>query len=207
MISPKQCQENAVCQWASKSGSLTPTPGGRCIFLRGFKWTYFPLCGVCRRQFYGYGIVHWVFQVFLSGPVNTLCKFVEIVELLQTNIWMKLKFPKCQHKFKMWRCSRLSRQQIYPCCTWRHEPWPEKFQQLALGMAADGKPAEGQGSGIGAGHQLPSKKVYCCLKGKWAEKSLIQFLPLHVVWLKSPHLLLFCKGSGNSSNSSSFVAG
>lgn len=94
---------------------------------------------------------------------------------------MKLKFPKCQHKLKMWRCSKLSRQQIYACCNWRYEPWPEKFQQLALGMAADGKPAKGQGSGITAGHQFPSKKIYCCLKGKWAEKLLIQFLALHVV--------------------------
>lgn len=30
---------------------------------------------------------------------------------------------------------------------------------------------------------------------------------LHVVWLKSAHLLVFCRGSGNSSNPSSFVAG
>lgn len=128
--------------------------------------------------------VPWVLCCILDIPgipVNTLCKLVDSVELLRTSIWMKLKFPKYQHKFKMWSCSKLSRQQTYPCCTWRYEPWLEQFQQLALGMAAEGKLATGQGSGIAAGHQLPSKNVYCCLKGKWAEKSLIQFPPLHVV--------------------------
>lgn len=83
----------------------------------------------------------------------------------------------------------------------------EAVPKAGFGMAAEGKPAIGQGSGIAAGHQVPSKNVYCRLKGKWAEKALIQFPPLHVVWLKSPHLLVFCRGSGNSSNSSSFVAG
>lgn len=31
---------------------------------------------------------------------------------------MKLRFPKYEHKFKMWRCSKLSKHQLYPHCTW-----------------------------------------------------------------------------------------
>lgn len=76
------------------------------------RYPYCPLFGVCRRQFHGYCVVYWESPVFLSIPVNTLCKFVETVELLQTNIWTKLKFPKYQYKFKMWRCSKLSRQKV-----------------------------------------------------------------------------------------------
>lgn len=140
--------------------------------------------------------VPWVLCCILGIPgipFNTLCKFVEIVELLQTNIWVKPKSPKYQYKSKMWRCSKLSRQQIYPCCTWRYEPWLEQFQQLPLGMAAEGKPAMGQGSGIAAGHQLPSKNVHCCLKGKLAEKPLIQFPPFMLSDLNLPTYSCFAE--------------
>lgn len=152
MISPKRCQKHGVCQWASKSGSFSPTPGGRCIFLREFRWTYSSLSTLQKT-------IPWVLYCTLGIPGIPVI-FVEVVELLWTNIWMKLRFPKYQYKFRMWRCSKLSRQQIYPCCTWRYEPWLEQFQQLALGwMAAEGKPVLGQGSGTAAGHQPPSKNV------------------------------------------------
>lgn len=188
---------------ASKSGSFSPTPGGRCIFLREFRWTYSSLSTLQKT-------IPWVLYCTLGIPgipVNTLCIFVEVVKLLWTNIWMKLRFPKYQYKFKMWRCSKLSSSRSIHVALGGMSPgwsnsnsWLWDGWLLKANLSWDRAVALQQDTNL-----LP--RMYCCLKGKRAEKSLIQFPPLHVVWLKSPHLLVFCRGSGNSSNSSSFVAG
>lgn len=107
---------------------------------------------------------------------------------------------------------------LHALCVDPHPMTPARHQLCILagdpvaessGGTAEGKPSRDGAAALQYVDRI-SLKVHADgwvegMAGKAGQRANRAFL--HPVWLNSPHLLLFYKGPGNSSNSSGFVAG